>query len=154
MSKITPIFHNSYSIIFCHLYFCTYQKTKGGPLHLGMSSFPRSEDVIPSLDDEKELSVCLSHIENFDAPALQDYEAQSAPVKGCTVKSYMCIANSSFVVSEAIKRGKLVGWWLTFLDGLNNPECCIPLHRVGASEDEIEAWSAICEKADMKLRNN
>lgn len=149
MPKITPLFHGISTNIFCHLYFCIYQKKKNGPLHFGMSTLPQDPNEIPALDDEDEMPICWRHIADFDAAELQEFDAQPSPVKGCTVKSYLCNNYSDLVLSEATKDGKLVGWFLTALDGDEVPQRCIPLHPVGGEENE--EWVEACEKYDSKL---
>jgi hypothetical protein len=149
MPKITPFFHGVTTNIFCYLYFCVYQKKKNGPLHFGLSTLPRVPDEMPILDDEDEMRVCLKHIADFDADQLQEFDPQPAPVKGCTVKSYMGNIYSGIVVSEATKVGKVVGWFLTAIDGDDSPQRCIPLHPVGGEQNED--WVEACEKYDEKL---
>lgn len=68
---------------------------------------------------------------------------------GCDAKSYLGNIYSGLVVSEATKAGKLVGWFLTAIDGDDSPQRCIPLHPVGGEENED--WVEACEKYDEKL---
>ena len=149
MPKILPLFHTATTNLFCHLYLCLYKKRKNGPLCFGISSFPRDPNALPNLEDEDELSICWRHIADFDAAELLNFDAQTSPVKGCTVKSYMSNSYTALVVSEASKAGKVIGWWVSYLDSDDKPECCVALQAVGEEADED--WVEACEKADAKL---
>lgn len=157
MPSITPLFHNLVRTQFCNLYLCVYKKKGNANFFFGMSCLPNDDDNPPDLTNEEALKICHTHIADFDAVELRDFDTQTSPVKGCDVKSYLSNHYPELVISEASKDGKSVGWWMSNLDYEDEAESCIPLVSVKPLLDDKaekfeEKWFDSCIRFDKKLR--